>query len=44
MAKELDVGDGMIYITDQQNMIDIMTANIDLNNLRSRITPCELDW
>ena len=44
MAKELDIGDGMIYITDQHNMIDIMNANINLNVFNSEITACELDW
>jgi Lysine methyltransferase len=44
MAKEIEMGDGTIYITDQANMIDIMTANIELNSLISRIIACELDW
>ena len=44
MAKEIDLDDGIIYITDQQNMVDIMNANIDLNKTISRIEACELDW
>jgi hypothetical protein len=44
MAKELDLDDGIIYITDQENMVDIMTANIDLNRTISNIQACELDW
>jgi hypothetical protein len=44
VAKEVDVGDGMIFITDQKNMVDIMNANIDLNRTISRIVASELDW
>lgn len=45
MAKEIDLDDGIIYITDQQNMVDIMTANINLNStIISHIEACELDW
>jgi len=44
MAKELDFGDGMVYITDQQNMVDIMSANIDFNRPISGIQAAELDW
>lgn len=44
MAKEIDLDDGIIYITDQENMVDIMTANINLNHTISRIKACELDW
>jgi hypothetical protein len=44
MAKEVDVGDGTIYITDQKNMVDIMNLNIDLNDKISRIIATELDW
>ena len=44
MAKELDLGDGTIYLTDQKNMVNIMSANIDLNHSTSRIEACELDW
>jgi hypothetical protein len=44
MAKELDLGDGVIYITDQENMVSIMSANIGLNQAKSRIVACELDW
>jgi Lysine methyltransferase len=44
MAKEIDMGDGTIFITDQANMVDIMAANIELNSRISRITACELDW
>jgi len=44
MAKEIDLDNGIIYITDQQNMVDIMNANIDLNKTISRIEACELDW
>src|SRR5271155_3788320 len=44
MAKELDLGDGVVYITDQQNMVDIMSANISLNSAISNIVAAELDW
>src|SRR5271155_747749 len=44
MAKEIEMGEGTIYITDQANMVDIMNANIELNSLISRIIACELDW
>ena len=44
MAKELELGDGVIYITDQENMVGIMSANIGLNQTKSRIVACELDW
>lgn len=44
MAKELDFGEGTVYITDQENMVKIMTANIELNKPISRIEACELDW
>ena len=44
VAKEVDLGDGTIYITDQKNMVDIMNANIDLNRRISRIVASELDW
>lgn len=44
MAKEIEMGDGTIYITDQANMVDIMKANIELNTLISSIVACELDW
>jgi len=44
MAKELDLGDGVVYITDQQSMVDIMSANINLNHLISNIVAAELDW
>jgi protein N-lysine methyltransferase METTL21A len=44
MAKELDLGDGILYITDQKNMVDIMSANIVLNENISQIEASELDW
>ena len=44
MAKELLLGDGVVYITDQQNMVDIMFANINLNRPISNIIAAELDW
>jgi len=45
MAKEIDLSDGIIYITDQQNMVNIMNANINLNSpIISHIQACELDW
>lgn len=44
MAKELEIGDGVIYITDMESMVDIMTANVNLNTTISRIEACELDW
>jgi len=44
MAKEIDLGDGVVYITDQENMVNIMSANIDLNRTISKIEACELDW
>jgi len=44
MAKELELGDGVVYITDQQNMVDIMSANISLNIAISSIVAAELDW
>jgi hypothetical protein len=45
MAKEIDMDYGIIYITDQQNMVDIMNANINLNRpIISHIEARELDW
>src|SRR5271154_3001854 len=44
MAKEIDLGNGVVYITDQDNMVRIMSANIQLNQPISRIEACELDW
>jgi len=44
MAKELDMGDGVMYITDMEAMVNIMTANISLNQSISRIEARELDW
>jgi Lysine methyltransferase len=44
MAKELDFGDGVVYITDMDSMLDIMEANIRLNTTVSRIEACELNW
>lgn len=44
MAKELDLGDGIVYITDMQNMVGIMSQNISLNRTVSRVEACELDW
>lgn len=44
MVKELDLGDGILYITDQKNMVDIMSANIVLNENISQIEASELDW
>jgi hypothetical protein len=44
MAKELYLENGTIYITDQENMVPIMSANIELNKLVSPIEACELDW
>jgi hypothetical protein len=44
IAKEIELGSGTIYITDQANMVDIMSANINLNHPLSRIIACELDW
>ena len=44
MAKEIDLGNGIVYITDQKNMVDIMSANIILNKTISQIDACELDW
>ena len=44
MAKELDLEDGIIYITDQRNMVQIMQRNISLNKTISRIEASELDW
>jgi hypothetical protein len=44
MAKELELGGGVVYITDQQNMVDIMSANINLNSAISSIVAAELDW
>jgi hypothetical protein len=33
-----------IYITDQENMIDLMRKNIRLNNLESRVKELVLNW
>lgn len=44
MAKELDLSDGIVYITDMEAMVNIMAANIGLNQSISRIEARELDW
>ena len=44
LAKEVDLGDGVVYITDQLNMVNIMSKNIALNSTISRVEACELDW
>jgi hypothetical protein len=36
--------DRPIYITDQENMIDLMRKNIRLNNLESRVKELVLNW
>jgi hypothetical protein len=36
--------DRPIYITDQENMIDLMRKNIRLNNLESRVKGLVLNW
>jgi tRNA1(Val) A37 N6-methylase TrmN6 len=33
-----------IYITDQENMVDLMVKNIALNGLDSRVKPLVLNW
>lgn len=33
-----------IYITDQQNMLELMAKNIMLNLLESRVIPLVLNW
>jgi Lysine methyltransferase len=44
MAKELDLSDGIVYITDMEAMVNIMAANVGLNQGISRIEARELDW
>jgi len=44
MAKELDLSDGIVYITDMEAMVDIMAANVGLNQGISLIEARELDW
>jgi len=44
IAKEVDLGEGTLYITDQKNMVDIMAANINLNSVGTKVVACELDW
>ena len=44
MAKEIDLSNGIVYVTNQENMVGIMSANIELNRTVSRIEACELDW
>jgi tRNA1(Val) A37 N6-methylase TrmN6 len=36
--------DRPIYITDQENMIDLMRKNIRLNDLESRVKELVLNW
>jgi len=36
--------DAPIYITDQENMMALMTENVVLNKLESRVVPLVLDW
>jgi tRNA1(Val) A37 N6-methylase TrmN6 len=36
--------DRTIYITDQENMIDLMRKNIRLNNVESRVKELVLNW
>jgi tRNA1(Val) A37 N6-methylase TrmN6 len=36
--------DRPIYITDQENMIDLMRKNIRLNNLEPRVKELVLNW
>ncbi|KAH8592782.1 putative methyltransferase-domain-containing protein [Bisporella sp. PMI_857] len=36
--------DSIVYVTDQENMLSLMSQNIKLNNLESRVAPLVLDW
>jgi tRNA1(Val) A37 N6-methylase TrmN6 len=36
--------DNPIYITDQENMVELMQKNITLNGLGSRVVPLVLNW
>jgi hypothetical protein len=36
--------DHPIYITDQENMLELMAKNIELNGLESRAVPLVLNW
>ncbi|BFZ61794.1 Protein-lysine N-methyltransferase efm6 [Saitoella coloradoensis] len=44
LAKGLDLEGSKIFVTDQENMIPIMTENIRLNNCQDTVIPAELDW
>ena len=33
-----------IYITDQEDMLDLMKQNVALNELESRVVPMVLNW
>lgn len=33
-----------LYITDQENMMNLMRQNVILNGLESRVTPLVLNW
>jgi len=36
--------DHTIYITDQENMMELMAKNISLNRLESSVVPLVLNW
>lgn len=36
--------DQAIYITDQENMLELMEKNVILNGLESRVIPLVLNW
>ena len=36
--------DHPVYITDQENMLDLMNKNISLNGLASRVKALVLNW
>lgn len=36
--------DNPLYITDQENMFSLMSQNITLNDLESRVVPLILNW
>ncbi|EIW82482.1 hypothetical protein CONPUDRAFT_123467 [Coniophora puteana RWD-64-598 SS2] len=33
-----------VHITDQKQLLDIMNKNVEINDLQSRVTVCELNW
>ena len=36
--------DNTIYISDQENMVELMRKNIELNGLESRVKELVLNW